>query len=676
VRRILSLRGLAIVVWVWCLAFEGLLAGMAAVGAWHPHFLPVAAMLALLLAMGLALLVGASWRVVRGPGRGRALSWLLIGTAPLWLLAGHFLYGAAVGLGRNHPPDFLLKPLVPLGDSLMDVEARIRYPLWSFGERVVMMSAPMPEAQARAQVSAMDRHIRTLESRLGRPTGWIVRWARGPILGEQGKAHRGLSIGSLLGEERPDAEGLVPTDRHEVAHAMIASLCPPSSDPPAVLVEGWASANMGSDPVEQARRLQEDWERGNGFTLRQLTGAHWYHRHQNPVYDYGAALVDFLLRRFGSEKFLDLYTTCGQASFDADCLRILGLDVDGLAAALRAEIERSLAESEPVARHRLKRLRLDPRVDAAMWMAFLADYFAAAERMLALNRHIRMTAVATRSDTDAHGRTENSSHEDRLLRSGDFASLRYRTPYYEEARLSHPRRSIVARRTAEDRTWRVEDESKRTPEQARRRALFLIDILDAAGHQDVAPLLTLGDGPPIQLHRDHVVAAIDRFTEDGRPRVRVRIEDRSPADEEVPWRTTTWVLAADDLYAAQNLRIEGGGPEAATYQSAFTYDRQEGIPMLRSKHTTISAPDGSRGTVDLEVVQRHFGPIPEEEFDPDRFLDGTQATITRLDPYADGPSTVGRRVCLPFATGVLCVAAGAAIQLATRRNRVKHALTT
>ena len=52
VRCILSLQGLAVVVWVWCLAFEGLLAGMAAVVAWHPHFLPVAPMLALVTGRG------------------------------------------------------------------------------------------------------------------------------------------------------------------------------------------------------------------------------------------------------------------------------------------------------------------------------------------------------------------------------------------------------------------------------------------------------------------------------------------------------------------------------------------------------------------------------------------------------------------------------------------------
>ena len=84
----------------------------------------------------------------------------------------------------------------------------------------------------------------------------------------------------------------------------------------------------------------------------------------------------------------------------------------------------------------------------------------------------------------------------------------------------------------------------------------------------------------------------------------------------------SFVLAADDLHAARTKRIEGVGQGWATYQSEFTYDRHEGIPVLRSMHVTTQRPDGSRGTVDLKVVERRFGSIPEEEFDPDLFLDG------------------------------------------------------
>jgi hypothetical protein len=666
VRRILSPCGLAVAVWVSCLAFEGLLAGMAGVGIWHPHFLPVLPMLAVVIVAGLALLVGASWRVVRGPGRSRALSWLLIGVAPLWFVGSHFFCGYAAKWGKNPFPDLLLRSLLPLGDAVMDLETRFRYPQRTYGEKVVAISAPMPEVQARAETAAMDRHIRALEARLGRSTEWTIHWVRGPLLGDEGRAHKGFSIGVRPGEWLPDAEGLSPTDRHEVAHGMIASLCHRSSDPPAVLVEGWAEANMGHDPVMQALSLKQIWERGNGLALRQFAGADWYHRHKGPAYGYGATLVDFLLRRFGPAKFLELYTTCREATFDADCQRILGLDVDGLDAALRAEIDRLTTQTGSLDRYRLEHLRLAPGLDAADWRAFLADYFASAERMLEPIRHVRSSVVRTRSDTDAQGRTEDSSDEQRSLRSGEFASLRHRTPYYELARLSHPRQSIEARREAADRTWRVEGESRPTPERARRHTRYLIDLLDAAGPYHVAPLLSVAQ----DLNRDHFVAAFERFTEGDRPWVRVRIEDRSPADEKVPWRSMTCVLAADDLYATRIQRSEDVGAKGTTYESEFTYDRHEGIPVLRSIHTATAAADGSRGTDDLKIVDRRFGPIPEQEFDPDRFLDGLQVTKPPSDPLADKPSTLGRLVWLPIAIGAICLTIGAAIPIGMRRDRV------
>jgi hypothetical protein len=350
-----------------CLAFEGM-AGIVAVVGWHPHFPPVTPMLALVFIGGLALIAGASWRIGRGPGRRRALSCLLIGAAPLWFLAGHFLHGAAANSGRNWHPDPLLRSLEPLVDSVMDLEARFRYPQWTYGEKVVMISSPMPEIQARAQVTAMDRHIRALEARLGRPTRWTIRWVRGPLFGVQGAAFRGLCLGSMPGESWADAEGLAPTDRHEVAHCVLASHCRGWFDAPAVLVEGWAESNMSNDVVLQARIVKERFDRGN----------------------------------------------------------------------------------------------------------------------------------------------------------------------------------------------------------------------------------------------------------------------------------------------------------RGAYQSEFTYDRHEGLPALRSVHATTTAPDGALKTMDLKFVERRFDPVPEEEFDPDRFLDGQQTTITDTD--TDEPSALQRFSWLPFPIGALCLVIGAAISLTTRRK--------
>ncbi len=532
-RRIVSLPGLAAAVWLTSLAFLGLLAGMMIVFAWHPHFLPVTIVLSLVIATGFALIIVAPWRVIRGPDRRRALACLLIGAAPLWFLAGFFLYGVALGTGRMEPHTLSLRLLAPLGESLMDLEARLRYPQRTYGEKVVMISPPMPEAQARAQVAAMDRHIRALEARLGRPTTGTVHWVRGPLLGREGAAIIGLCLGSRPGEASPDAEGLSSLDRHEVAHCVLTSHCKTWMDPPSLLTEGWANASQGDDAVMEADRLREDWAHHARLTLRQLTGPDWYDFHNGPVYTHGAALVDFLIDHFGPAKFVELYTTCRPATFESDCRRILRLDLDGLDAAYRADVDRRVSEAGSHDRVWLERRPLGPGVKPFDWKAFLDQYFAAARRMIAPYRHVRLTMFERRSTTDGEGRTLLDTSEIRLLRSGEFASLRFDRSGDHQAYLAHPWRSILARRDAPDHAWEVEDQSKRTPEQSHHVAMERIEDFVAG---ELTPLVALSRTYlDFGLPRNLTVTRLEHFEENGRPRVLVRIEDPAPVAGG-PWR--------------------------------------------------------------------------------------------------------------------------------------------
>ena len=133
--------------------------------------------------------------------------------------------------------------------------------------------------------------------------------------------------------------------------------------------------------------------------------------------------------------------------------------------------------------------------------------------------------------------------------------------------------------------------------------------------------------------------------------MRIRIEKGSPGTGRPDWRAITYVLAADDLYAVQSERTEGEGPDSRTYQASYTYDRHHGIPVLRSIRPAFESPSGSRGTSELKVVERQFGPIAEEEFDPDRFLDGPQVKEMPPDVNVDESSRLQRWYWLPLPIG-------------------------
>ena len=337
-RLLPTLRQLTIATWLAWLGVVGVMVVYLVFRVMHPHFLPGTTFLLLEVVAGSALVIGGLWRVIRGPGRWNALRYLLLGLAPVLFLASHMLYGVSIGYGRQFDINWPIKMLMPFGESQLDLVARFSYPERTEGAKVVMIATPLPDA--RALVDAMDRHIASMEPRLGRPMRGRAHWVRGPILGLDAKAIYGMCLASVPGQGATDAEGLTNLDRHEVAHVAIASICPVTLNPPALLSEGWAEANSGQDPVELAQRAAQARARGTEKSIKELTGPEWYGRHQWPVYLFGGPLCNYLLQEYGPERFFRLYIESRPDSFARDCERILGVNLEQLDAAYWAEIER------------------------------------------------------------------------------------------------------------------------------------------------------------------------------------------------------------------------------------------------------------------------------------------------------------------------------------------------
>ena len=77
-----------------------------------------------------------------------------------------------------------------------------------------------------------------------------------------------------------------------------------------------------------------------GLGLRELLGPSWYHRDRGPVYSFGGAFVDFLIRKHGTRKFLRLFNECRPQSFEAVIRDVFAMDLD----ALEAEFWRDAAQ--------------------------------------------------------------------------------------------------------------------------------------------------------------------------------------------------------------------------------------------------------------------------------------------------------------------------------------------
>ena len=287
---------------------------------------------------------------------------------------------------------------------------------------------------ARALVAAMDRHVEASLARLDQSATWPIVWYRGPIFGLRQCAIYDMAIGSEVGLDRQrGADGLTdagpPRGRPLRHHPELYGPERPAEGPDGRV----AQANQGTPAEELADTAWNDREKGLSLTLRQLVAPDWYWYSGPAAYNQGAPLVNYLLRVYGPERFLKLYTTCQQATFEADCRATLGIGLDELDAAFWADTEQIARRAGPPARRWLQGLKLAAGVDPAAWDAFLADYFAAADRLLAPYGHIRLTTVL-HSGSDAQ---ENTVRQE-LLHSGPFARLRRTDQAGDLAWLANP----------------------------------------------------------------------------------------------------------------------------------------------------------------------------------------------------------------------------------------------
>ena len=661
----------AITVWV---AWLGLL-GLGLVLMWwqvvNPNPILVLGLMGLILASLMSLVIAAGYRLIRGPGRKRALGWLLIGAAPGWLFLGHVLLAMRPGWDRHVPPGWAAKILIPFARPFLDLEARWFYPERTPGKWVTMVGAPV--ANAHDQVAAMDRHVDALLARLERPTTWPICWYRGSLFGLGGHALENMALGAEVGQFTPESDGLTRLDRHEVAHTVIEGLRSPTNDPPRLLSEGWAEANQGTSAEELARQAWTDRQDGRSLTLRQLVAPNWYWYSGPEAYSQGAPLVNYLLRVHGPERFLKLYTTCGQATFEADLQRTLGISLDDLDIAYWAEIDRLADAAASPTEHWLKGLTLAPGIDPAAWKSFLTDYLAAARQVVAPYDHVRQTATY-RNGTDAD-RAEPWYFEERneSLRSGPFARLRLQSNYFEFAALAHPDHSARASRQykPEAKPWTIQEaDPHATSDQVYRRTLSDIEsrgsgTLWFSTHGAALlgfPMLLRDYGIPNDLR----VVEFQTKTESGHRLVTLDLQGHPPTPTARPggFRFT---FDADDRFVVRSIQDQLND---TTSETICHYDRHDDLPLLRSFETKFQR-DGQPRTLRMVVDDCQFGPIPESEFALEPFLASLgPGPIVRETVQEPSTATWLDRYWVAFVLGGVSLAGGLGLLMTSKPSGV------
>jgi len=126
---------------------------------------------------------------VRGPGRLRAIGWLLVGVTPvIWI--GAFVAQLLVDghTKAQRSADAPVRIAAVWGSSIFNIEAWWRYPSWTRGRHALLIDdghSPHP----KKLVADMDRHIEAMADLLGQPVpDGEFPWVRGTIFGFSGRA--------------------------------------------------------------------------------------------------------------------------------------------------------------------------------------------------------------------------------------------------------------------------------------------------------------------------------------------------------------------------------------------------------------------------------------------------------------------------------------------------------
>jgi hypothetical protein len=272
-----------------------------------------------------------------GGRRGMIFKWITAGTTPLLLLialAGYMVYER----NRSNLPNTAAHKVGRMAAvTLIDLHARLRYPHRLETARLVMYYDDQI-TDPTGDVVAAEAHLARLEKILGRRQHSRIHWIRGSALGQQPMAIHSITIGSESGP----ADLL---DRHELAHALLYQFSVPQADPPKLLLEGWAMAVDGHpEPLAETALFarQQLAELPGSSALRKILSPDLYHVGLSEAYEIGGAFVDFLLRRYGAEKFLAFYNLVHPENYESVCEQVFKASWDTLEQAFWAEMERSV----------------------------------------------------------------------------------------------------------------------------------------------------------------------------------------------------------------------------------------------------------------------------------------------------------------------------------------------
>jgi hypothetical protein len=337
-----ALRGCCLAVWLAVTSILALILIQWRLEVLHPACIPFVLLVVVVVLAALTALSLAVWQLLRHGNRRTTWLWAGMTVVPLLLFAIPYETARRLWSERQVPHGWFGQISIVTAASLMEGQAAWFYPHRHDTERLTMFYHELEHPQRDAEV--MDRHVAYLAAKIGRPLRSKIHWVRGSLIGQGNLSFFGLALGSTkspVNWQQPDGN----LDRHELAHAVITQQRPVTADPPMLLHEGWAESQSGVPRSNLVAACQQQHDHDPNLSVADLLGPKWYHRDSGPVYTYGGAFVDYLIRHFGAGKFVEVYNRCQMDTFEADFHAVYGEPLSRLETSFWQEINSSMESS-------------------------------------------------------------------------------------------------------------------------------------------------------------------------------------------------------------------------------------------------------------------------------------------------------------------------------------------
>ncbi len=382
--------------------------------------------------------------------------WLLTGLSPFLICASIGMYSEHINSYQYAIPNPTLITILSSGyASGNNLERLIYYPIRFEGEKVIMFTDWKDwNKGAEQNVQKADKFIKSIEKKLNRKCKNKAYWVRKQDRVYADSNHfSGLVIGT-------EPENLIEqnsfelhyTDLFGLASFVIRDIVGPNVQPPKLLSRGWVSLNY-NDPGIWYEHLTQQRKHGLSVSLQEMVQKENYHSSNFNIPTTGGVLCEYLLEKYDSEKFLELYSTCTPDTFLFDFKRIYGVSFKGFEKKFWEDFDKKVSSRDHLKKqHYLYSAKIAQGIDINDLYHVFDNHIKGYNNLL--NSRDQSHTITDIIDPDSLD--NDKEHYETIFYGEYLKSFAFTEDDSEEVMVYSPEKSFLISKYPDDSQWKIE----------------------------------------------------------------------------------------------------------------------------------------------------------------------------------------------------------------------------